>query len=564
MPVSKPKDSETSLVIVRLGDLSADLRDAILSARTATGWNEELLRRAVMREFGFLGGFVNAHIDPLPKGAVVDDAVLNLAFTPPRDRDLAAAERAFDVGTRLADRGKVREAVREFARVVAKFPEVAKYHRALGQAHFVLGNVADAEDELLRALTLDPSDAAALVVLGNVYAGQQKSEQALGLYQRAHSLVPEALTASNIGGMHGRLGHHDEAIAAFRDAVALDPEYPNSLYGLALALSNKRDHTLLPEALSALDRALASLGEREASPAIWDAVAGLVQSLAAVFADSLVPAAQRVAEETMASLEAASGLPVQVENQPTPGVLAKIEYGWVHDRPYHRLLVGSPAGRSREHYILHELEHLRLTTLARKAGTNRWFVSTSESRDIAFSAIASDIGKLAKDGYSPTQVSGYAASLVDGILGQLYNFPVDFLIETRLLEMHPHLAELVFVSVSEQLMTASRIAADAGTAARTPKAVYRANTAMNGAFALWLEDTFPGRTDFVSLFQRTATWPLSRRLYGMWSTSANDWSPGAELGWVDEWGEALGLRAWYGWKDDDPTGDLPTSHTIEP
>jgi hypothetical protein len=151
---------------------------------------------------------------------------------------------------------------------------------------------------------------------------------------------------------------------------------------------------------------------------------------------------------------------------------------------------------------------------------------------------------------SQTQVATFTDSAFDGLLQQLYNFPVDFLIERRILEAHPELRELVYNSVRRQLETAVRIAEDRQIADLTPKVIFRANTAMNGAFALWLEDTFPRRTEFVQRFQRTQPWTLAKQLYHMWKQDAAVWSPGAEYDWVDSWASMLRLKEWYLWQPD--------------
>jgi len=55
--------------------------------------------------------------------------------------------------------------------------------------------------------------------------------------------------------------------------------------------------------------------------------------------------------------------------------------------------------------VLHELEHLMLTDLARAAGTNRWFASTAGSREKAIRSVGADVKKLAKRGLSEGDIT---------------------------------------------------------------------------------------------------------------------------------------------------------------
>jgi hypothetical protein len=86
----------------------------------------------------------------------------------------------------------------------------------------------------------------------------------------------------------------------------------------------------------------------------------------------------------------------------------------------------------------------------------------------------------------------------------------------------------------------------------TPRIVYRASTAMNGAFALWFEATFPRRTDLLARFQRMEAWPLAKALYSAWKAEAARWAPGVEYDWVDNWAQQLRLSGWYEWLDGNP------------
>ncbi len=229
------------VVIVALNDLLPDFKAAILDTKTARGWDDAGVRRAVAQHYGFLGPFLNPRIEKRTDDAGVETDWLIVEFRPPSDRDLEAATRDFQTALELADAGSIEAATAILWRVAGEFPEIPNFHAALGQACLAVGEDDEAENALLRALTLNPRDHRALMVLGNLYMQREDPEQALGSYEKALRVERTAVALTNYGGALGQLGNLDGAIDAFRSALALDPEYEKAQIGLGLALSQRPD-----------------------------------------------------------------------------------------------------------------------------------------------------------------------------------------------------------------------------------------------------------------------------------------------------------------------------------
>jgi Tfp pilus assembly protein PilF len=413
----------------------------------------------------------------------------------------------------------------------------------------VLSDLDAAEDHFLHALALDPRDVDALTLLGNLYMQRERAADAIPLYERSIALQPSVYALANLGAALAKTNRVPEAIASFHRAIAVDDTYPNAWYGLGLALSELGTVDALREAIGALERALtASMGKQETRP-VYQESQRLLASLSPAVAQGLVQEAQSTIAATMSEQAERFGVPIKLEHEDLPGIDAKIEYAWVHHRPFHRLITGTRPSPAREHHALHELEHLRLTNAARAAGRNRWFGSSMEGSQRAVTAMGNDLARLANQGIPPAQLAQYSQSLVSGLLLQLYNFPLDLLIETRLLETHPELREVFFTSVHQQLATSTRLVEDQAIRQQTPKIIHRASMAMNGAFVLWFDQHYPNRTDFLARFSRSDVWPLAKQLYRMWTERAATWTPGDELDWVDEWATKLGTKDWYQWVD---------------
>ncbi len=537
-----------SLVVVRVGDLQPDFQSAVLEAYEDGNWNVSRLQKAVAHEFDFMGPWVDVSVDDASPGKP-EASQLTLRFNPPVQRDFADAEKRFGKATRRAERGDVSGAVGDLTDLVAAWPEVAKYWRALGQAHLVLEAWESSEDALLKSLAIDPLDPDSMTLLGNLYARRGKADRAVALYRRSLELDRNVYAMTNVGAMLSKAGQPDEALRVFREAVQLDPAYANAWYGLGLTLANRREVEVLPEAIRSLDQALAVLKERSAAPEVWDASQGLLAQLSSIAAHDCGNRAESMLAAVTEDVSSISAMPVRVEESTLRGILAKIELGWVHGREYHRVLVNHGAGVERVHQIRHELEHARLAALARRARVNKWFASSTESYALASRAIASDLSRLGKLGLSPLDQLEMGRHWIDGINLQLYNFPIDLLIESTLLREHPEFRELWFFAADKQLRVALKIAEDRSLAQSTARIVYRASNTMNGVFALWFEEHFPRRTDIASRFRRIDTFATSKRLYESWRAGADAWVPGAEFGWIDEWASVLGLKGWYVWTD---------------
>lgn len=545
--------SSSSIVVVRVGDLQPPFRSAVLNANRNGSWDLTELRRAVAHEFDFMGPWVEVSVSEAHADSAVN-AQLTLRFTPPERRNFGDAEQRFGKAMRSAEQGKVAAAAKDLQILSKDWPEVAKYWKALGHTHLVLGNADECENALLKSLAIDPHDADAITLLGNLYARKGNGERAVELYRRSVELLPNVHALTNIAAILSKLGRIDEALAVFREAVAFDPKYANGWYGLGLNLANRRDEALLPESIRSFERALTLLNSRHSAPDLWDASQGMLNQLSAVAAQASSRNSEAMLRSVSASVESDGGLLVRIEEAALSGILAKIELGWVHQRDYHRIIVGRGAGIERIHQIRHELEHARLAALARKVGRNKWFASSQESFERASAKVSSDISHLRKLGYSAAELDILAGRWIDGINSQLYNFPIDLLIESTILREQPDYRELWFYALEKQLRVALQIAEDASIAKSTSQIIYRASNAMNGAFALWFEDQFPHRTDIVERFQRKATFSASRRLYSIWQKEAADWKPGAEFAWVDLWATELGLAQWYVWLDGNGDG----------
>lgn len=77
----------------------------------------------------------------------------------------------------------------KFQQLAAQFPDAPMAHYSLGRLYCEQGRHADAVGPLERACTLDKTYAAALVCLGDAYAGVGRTEDARRTYETAKDVA---------------------------------------------------------------------------------------------------------------------------------------------------------------------------------------------------------------------------------------------------------------------------------------------------------------------------------------------------------------------------------------
>jgi len=124
----------------------------------------------------------------------------------------------------LGARGRYAEAVEEYMKAVAVQPQDAGVHNKLGICYQYLQNGVMAQREYERALELRPSYAEAWNNLGTLEQSRRRFKQAERAYKKALALKPGLATSwKNIGHAYVALGRIQDAFEAYREAFRLDP-----------------------------------------------------------------------------------------------------------------------------------------------------------------------------------------------------------------------------------------------------------------------------------------------------------------------------------------------------
>ena len=160
----------------------------------------------------------------------------------------------FDLGQSMNEalalhrQGRLREAEKNYTRVLKAAPDHFDALNLLGTIKAQLGRVGEAHRLLSAAVKLNPRAPQAWANLGQVLHQLKQDQDALGCFDKALALAPD-----DIGILNHRanallsLGRPEEALAAFREILARVPQHPEARLNSGIAHA----------ALGALDEAVA-------------------------------------------------------------------------------------------------------------------------------------------------------------------------------------------------------------------------------------------------------------------------------------------------------------------
>lgn len=526
------------VLVVRLADLEFLTKDE-LSEEGSTSAIIEKLRR----QFDYLPGKLEIF---------VHDGVATIRFEEPSENERSEARRLLEKAAKRARNGEFEKARDIYARVLELDPTLHDARRDLAMTLFELGDMPGAKDELIDALRLKPDDSWSYVVLGNIYARHDKDLlTAKRFLSRALELKPNDPYALNsLAAVSQELGDLEKAMRCFDDAIAASPVFANAWYGKALLLSKHDQPAQAVEVLDGMFQRAEMMDSR--SQPVFDETRRLYLSQQIKLAQARVSDAFKALESFKAEITELSGYRVIVRSEELPGQLSGVaEMAWKRARDHHIVKVKSalPPPDS-QHIEAHELTHILLESLARGYQKNRWFVSSTATRELAIRSLAPDIKKLERQGYSGDSITHVVLDLVSGLCGCLFNTPLDFLIETRLHRELPVLRSAQFVSLHRLAEEAFTATVDPEIRKLTPSKILRPLTALNGTAALFLDDLTKGATAFWPRYQRLDGSTLSPRLFQLWLDRKDSLRPGEEYELVDQFSEILGLTEWFEWRAD--------------
>jgi tetratricopeptide (TPR) repeat protein len=497
----------------------------------------------VLKQFGFLPQPVLVQIEG-------DEVVIQYPEEPTAAQ--AEAERLAKRAAQRAAEGDYGKAIGILKRVLELQPSLHTARRDLAMAYVELGDVDNATNHLIEVLRLNPHDAWSLVVLANLYI-RQKSDKDTGerFLRKALEIAPnDAWALNSLAAVCHERGKTDEAINLFQQAIAANPEFANAYYGEAIAYASAQK---LDAAFETLNRMFAKAKMQDArSQPVYDGARQLFVKLQVDLAERNHSEAFKLVQNYKAALETLSGFPVRVSEENFENKIgATIQMAWKHQRDFHLLKIRADYPPPLAcHLECHELTHLKLESEARKVGKNLFFATTAKTRETAIRSVAGDLRKWEKAGYSEQKITEITLTLVNGLCEFLFNCPVDMLIEHHIRDTFKPLHHAQFLSTRKLAMEAWQTNSNPDVRRLTPRKIFQASLALNGAYGLFLDDLFNGASAFAASYRGLESFALSQRLWKHRQERAKNLGPGDEYRLVDEFADMVGLRGWYEWRLD--------------
>lgn len=141
-----------------------------------------------------------------------------------------------NLATLLVDRGGTAEAIELYERAVDINPKFVFGWFNLGAAYQKLGRIADAEQAWRKAAALEPGMAAAWGNLAGIAAQRGDLSEAVALAEKAEATGGGAAAAVTLAQALEGAGRLDEAVAAYRRAIAVEPRSTSLLNNLGSLL----------------------------------------------------------------------------------------------------------------------------------------------------------------------------------------------------------------------------------------------------------------------------------------------------------------------------------------
>lgn len=390
----------------------------------------------------------------------------------------------FNTAISLCNAGKYSDALPYFDKVLAVDKKNDEAYRMKGQALMMLGCFKEATDVVIDALNINPQNVWTLILMGNIFAKQNNITEAMHYYDEALKYHPNDVIAfNNIGAAYLQQGLLEKALETFDRALSIDSSYPNTYYGKAVTLSRLgKDNEAWDILLLSGTKAL----PRKENPQIIEEMNKLKMSVALRLSKG--GDGYRAIATTIEELEKTGGMEIKTEAVEKMTLSAKLEYGKIHGRNYHRVIYNSQKDYH-EHLVLHELTHLRMIINASKAGKNEVPITDIEQANAFHQRFAYFFNKLSIK-LEQDSVKQFEKDMRNGLTLQLYNCPLDLLVEDYIYQKYPEVRPIQLLSLFSQEEDNIKSIQAAEKAKLIPPAIIRASKLMNIVTSMHLEELY--------------------------------------------------------------------------
>jgi Tfp pilus assembly protein PilF len=501
----------------------------------------------IKKSFAFLSTVIDVSIE---------DDIAFITFPEQNKQQVDRALQIYQDAVKAAENGKYGRAIHLFKKTLDILPNHTDALRNAAMAYLEAGNPEEAKNHLVELLRMDPKDAWGYLLLGNIYAKHENNlTVAEKFYLKAYELNPkDSYLLNNYAALMMERKKYEDGQKLFDEAISINPKYPNSYYGLALSYIRQGRIEL---ALVTLDDLFknSSFEDPRSKPVFKEARELYLETNRSV-AQKKLDLVMGFVEDRQKTVEQIGGYAVKLLQDDTlEYVSARTQMAWKYKRDYHEIRYRRKSPEIIPHLLIHEMEHIFLEIEARKVGRNKIYMTTSDNRENSIRSVSSHVNKLRDMGYSGDMISKVILDMIHGLANQMFNCPLDMIIEKRIFDdceiLHPSQFASLWAIDDECL----KVLKSSDIRKLTPPQIYKANIAMNCAYALCVDHIYAGRTEYSLPYRSSDSYSIGKKLYNTWLESTKDFHYGDEYLLVDEFARILNLQDWYGWSAEETVED---------
>lgn len=360
-------------------------------------------------------------------------------------KDLEQSQQEFNEITALCEKRQFKEAHSRLELFLKKHSRHSEGYRILAQMEMEAGNIDKAIDIDIEALRCNPKNIWALILMGNLYS-KYKDNYEIGrtYYDSVLKYSPDNFIAiNNVAALMMENEDYESAIPLFEKSLEGDKKYANAYYGLAVCYYNQRENQ------KAFDTALKGclLADiRSENPQVMDELHKimLASAHAVVESTNYMNVVLGIKDE----IEMKYNQKIEIEEDDTLDLSAKLEYGPTHHRDYH-LIKYNPKKPFMEHLAIHEMMHLQMNLEADKVNNNKVIISNNDNVIAFRTKYAAWIKKLVNR-FEHSKAMNLVEQIHRGYMLQMMNCPLDLFVEKRMYDKYPIVRAIQLLSLMEQ------------------------------------------------------------------------------------------------------------------
>lgn len=403
----------------------------------------------------------------------------------------------------------------------------------MGQILSDEGEQEEAINCLIDALRWDSKNGWALLMMGNIFSKfKDDVPTAMKYYDQALVANPkDNITINNIGANLMQEGKLEEAKKYFHEALKINNQYPNTHFALGMIAEMENDlHSSFYSTIQAIKLT------KNKDVLYQNSVKQAFEIAKRIIATE---EGKKIFREYQHKLEFEGGTDIDIVEDSEIPTAAKFEFAENYDRQKH-IIRFKPIYPAVEHLIMHELVHLDFVIEARKADLNQLFISTQNHKTEFIKGLEPTIKKFHKMGILEDSITKYCSSLFEGMNRQIFNTPIDLLIENFIYNAHSELKPYQFLSLYTLLQEGLKAVTDKKIVDLSPKDIISKSKVYNIVNAIQFKDLFG--FDFVNDFQATSSeLKLATDFYTEYLQYKDNKEPGEEYEMVLHWSEDLKL-----------------------